>query len=156
MRSTFLGLVGFSLLGALPALAMQLQVTRPQLCGISSAVVLAETTSSEVRWSTQAGGGIETVVWASVERTLHGDAPGTVQLMMPGGTIGDIGMGQSDTPELDIDRRYLLFVQQSGTDWKVIGGDQGAILLEGGVAGVPGQGEATDLAVASVSACVAP
>ena len=87
---------------------------------------------------------------------VHGDAPDTVQLLLPGGTIGEIGMGQSDTPELELDRRYLLFVQQEPSGWKVIGGEQGAILLEGGVAGVTGQGEATDAAVASVDACVAP
>ena len=137
-----------------PSLAMQLQMTPHQLCGLSDLVIIAEVTSSEAYWA--AAGDeplIETRLWLSMERAAAGQGPDTVELVVPGGTVGDDTMKHSETPELAIDRRYLLFLQRTEDgSFRQIGAEQGAVPLNGGVAGIEGA-VSPEHAFASVEGC---
>ena len=134
---------------AAPVAAIEVQLTRQDLCKMSDAVVLAEVTSSEVRWAKD--GTIETRFWLATERVLYGGLGDTIETVVPGGTIGDSSYHRSSVPELKVDHRFLIFAQKLGGDRVQIPGSQGAVLLEGGAAG--GQGEATRSVIESLEGC---
>ncbi len=140
-----------TVLMALPAWAMQLQMTRPELCGISHRVVIGEVTSGETLWAEGEYGGVFRRVWFATERTLRGDEADTIEVILPGGTIGDFVHTVEDVPDLQIDGRYLLFLQQSPAGaWFVVGGEQGAVRVQPPAGG---DGERFIDALASVGDC---
>jgi hypothetical protein len=132
------------------AWAAQVKVSRPQLCEVSDLVVLAEVTSGETRWATGTAGAIERVRWLHVHDLVRGSAGDTIEVILPGGTIGGTGQWVEDVPELLGNTTYLLFLDVVGTSLQVIGGDQGAVR----VARRPGErGEPIADVLASVEVC---
>ncbi len=115
---------------ALPAFSAQLELSAPELCGLSTHVVVGEVTSTEVLWSSGPEGGLETHVWLAVEAVVHGEPVDTVEIVFPGGERDGWKHWVEDTPELVPDRRYSLFVQQGEHGAQVVGGDQGAMQLK--------------------------
>lgn len=145
-------LIPLVLLLAVPASAMQIEASRPELCSRADAVVIAEVTSYEVVWAEGDDGGILTRVWFAPTMTLHGDAPETVELLLPRGEIDGLRFEVEDTPERpDLDKRYLLFLSNGpdGTSF-IVGGEAGAIRIAD-----PGEhkGERYIDALASVGGC---
>ena len=141
---------GLGLAGA--ALAVQEEVDRVDLCDLADAVVIAEATSYEVLWADGEQGGILTRVWFALDMTLRGDAPETVSLVLPGGSLGDVRHEVEDQPPRpQLDRRYLLFLKQlPDGEYRIVGGEGGAVAIAW-----PGgdDGERYIEAVASVGAC---
>lgn len=112
-----------------PSHAAQLELSRPELCAIAELVVLAEVTSGETRWADDESGGIERVRWLHVHEVVSGKAPSTVEVILPGGTMGDLTHWVEDVPELLSNATYLLFLSHVDGDLQVIGGDQGAVRI---------------------------
>lgn len=77
-------------------------------------VVVAEVTGTEPRWAAGDRGGIETVVWLAVERTLAGPDADTVEIVVPSGRIGAHATGSSAAVDLTVDGRYLLLLSLDG------------------------------------------
>jgi len=125
--------------------AAQLALTRQELCEHSDRVVIAEVTDIETRWASR--GRIEHLVHLSVEKTLAGSPHDDLELLLPGGTIGDLQYVVEHAPKLLVDARYLLFVSDRGD---VVGGEQGAIRITPAGAHV---GESLETALQSVEAC---
>ena len=101
-----------------PASALQEEASRPELCTISDAVAIAEVTSAEVAWTEDADGGIVRRVWFALSLSLRGDAPETLEVLLPGGEIDGVRYKVEDSPEqLRLDRRYLLFLDRNKDGW---------------------------------------
>ncbi len=150
-RSALFALLAAAL-AATPALALQQELSRAELCSIADVVVIAEATSYEVVWDDGDDGAILTRVWLAPLKTVRGEEPETIELILPGGEIGDVRFTVEDTPERPtLDKRYLLFLR-SGPDGaaKVLGGEAGAVRIAD-----PGEdeGERYIEALASVGGC---
>lgn len=139
------------LAAAAPALAMQLEVPRPELCAASTQVVVADVTSTETLWSASPEGGLETRVWLTTHRTVHGHEDGTVELLFPGGTKDGLTQWVEHTPQLLEGARYLLFLApHPERGLQVLGGEQGAVRI----AARPGEpGESLAGALRSLGDC---
>ena len=116
-----------SLLASPGSHAAQQQVDRPTLCSISTAVVVAEVTTIETQWAAGERGGIERRAWLSVLQTPQGEPQDTLEIILPGGSMGDISQWVEDVPKLELDRPYLLFLGTYQERLQIIGGDKGAI-----------------------------
>ena len=130
---------------AVPAWAAQIEMTRPELCKYSQRVVIAEVTDIETRWTAE--GKIERLIHLAVSETLVGPASDDVEVLLPGGKIGDLEYSVEHSPHLLQDARYLLFVSHYND---VVGGEQGAIRVT--PAGAV-RGETVQDARASVEVC---
>jgi hypothetical protein len=137
-----------ALLHSTPANGAQIELTRSQLCAHSERVVIAEVTDIETRWTTR--GRIERLVHLTVDETLLGPPSDDVELLLPGGKIGDLEYSVEHAPNLLIDAQYLLFVSERKD---VVGGEQGAIRITPSGARV---GEPREAARASVEVCREP
>jgi hypothetical protein len=126
--------------------ALQLDLSAAQLCGLSDRVIVAEVTSKEVLWASGAEGAIETHVWLTTLQVVTGKAPETIELVLAGGTIGELTHWVEDVPALAVDQTYLLFLKDTEAGAIVIGGHKGAVA-------VGPNGVALSTAVASVGAC---
>jgi len=126
------------LLASGAAWASQMNVSRTELCGVSDLVVVAEVTSGETRWATGPAGSIERVRWLHVHDLVRGSTGDTIEVILPGGTIGATGQWVEDVPELLGNTTYLLFLdaiesttsspgKASDSSFHVVGGEQGAI-----------------------------
>ncbi len=150
-RTTLL-IAGLLTLIAAPALSMQEEVDRLDLCDLADTVVIAEATSHEVVWAEGDEGGILTRAWFAPVMTVRGDVPDTIELLLPGGELSGVHYEVEDVPkEPDTDKRYLLFLRSTGDGaFVVVGGEAGAVRLAD-----PGEtkGERYIEAVASVGAC---
>jgi len=125
--------------------AAQIALTRQELCAHSERVVIAEVTDIETRWASR--GRIERRVHLAVERTIAGPSRDDVDLVLPGGTIGDLQFIVEHSPTLLVDATYLLFVSERGD---VVGGEQGAIRITPPGAHV---GESLETALESLEDC---
>lgn len=113
------------------ASALQLEMTPEQRFETSELVVHAEVTSAEVNWEPGVVGGIATTVWLAPLDALRGEAPETLEVVLPGGSIDGFTSVVDDAATLVEDRRYLLFLVPSGDGrWQVLGGRQGATRVE--------------------------
>lgn len=117
------------LLALAPADAAQIAYTRPQLCGLSTVVVVAEVTSTETRWSVGEDGGIETLVWLAPREGLKGVVPEPLALVVRGGQLGELGLVVEDQPALALDHTYLLLLQDTPAGLMVVGGEHGAVQI---------------------------
>jgi hypothetical protein len=118
--------------------AAQQQVDRPTLCSVSTAVVIAEVSSIETQWAAGERGGIERRAWLSVLQTPRGEPKDTLEIILPGGNMGEISQWVEDVPKLQPDTPYLLFLGTYQERLQIIGGDQGAIPIAS-KPGVPGE-----------------
>lgn len=137
-----------------PALALQVDVPRSELCFASTRVVVADVTSTETTWSDAPDGGLETRVWFTTTREVRGVGNETIELLLPGGVKGDVEHWVEHSPRFEIDARYLLFLApHTDRGLQLLGGEQGAIRI----ADKPGApGEALSDALRSLGACHAP
>jgi hypothetical protein len=135
------------LLAAPVAHGMQLAISRQRLCQAADFVAVAEVTSAEVLWTEGAVGGLQTRTWLATDAAVRGDAPDTLELVMPGGRIGELEQHVEHAPRFELDRRYLVFLR-AGSDGAMspLGGEQGVVLL-----GQGGEDEAA--ALATLGAC---
>ena len=143
----------FALLLLIPAgaLAMQVQTTRPELCGLSHHVVVAEVTDISTQWTDDVAGGIERIAHVAVSDAVVGAPVVQLELVLPGGRIGELAQVVEDVPNLVTNGRYLLFISPDMTGkLNVIGGEQGAIRSTPEGARV---GETLTQALASVEVC---
>ena len=142
------------LLVAGPASAMQVDVPRPELCFTSTRVVLADVTSTETTWSTDADGGLETTVWFAAQKEFRGTGGDTIELLLPGGVKDGVEHWVEHSPRFIEDARYLLFLApHAERGLQLLGGEQGAILISD-KPGAPG--EALSAAIRSLGDCYAP
>ncbi|NCG19165.1 MAG: hypothetical protein GWP91_09145 [Rhodobacterales bacterium] len=127
-RTTTLIVAGLSLSAS--AQASQMQVSRSQLCTVSSAVVVARVIDQETRWTDHADGGIERLVFLDVSNVVAGALGDKAQVVLPGGTLGAQRHWVEDVPNLLVNGTYLLFLDQVDGLWQIVGGDQGAVRLQ--------------------------
>ncbi|MCB9690278.1 MAG: hypothetical protein H6736_00545 [Alphaproteobacteria bacterium] len=148
MNRTLL-LAGAALAAAMPAFALQVQHTRPELCVLADRVAVVEIT--EVKDLRDMKGAIERVVAARVDQGLKNASTDSLTFRLLGGRIGDDALWVSDQPPLVVGASYIVFLDGTGDDALVYGGEQGAIrLMEGGTTLV---GEKRDEAIASLGGC---
>lgn len=155
MAPTLMMLVAGALSAYSPAEAAQLRLTRAELCTVSDLVLVAEVTSGETRWADGTAGGIERIRWVAVRHLVSGgtrpsQASNTVEVVLPGGTIGELTQWVEDVPELLGNSTYLLFLAETDGELRVVGGEQGAVRI----AERTGQkGEPLARALSSVEVC---
>ena len=113
------------------AMAMQMKLSRTDLCALSHQVVFGQVTDVETRWSAGTEGGIERVVRVVVSDTVKGDKTSEVEVLLRGGQIGEIGQWVEDVPQLMVNGEYLLFLAPGLNDARlqVVGGDFGAVRI---------------------------
>ena len=137
------------LLVCVPAVALQLELSRPELCELSTHVVLGEVTDVETRWTRD--GLVERTAHLAVSRVVKGHAVDGLDIHLPGGTIGDFTVRVEDVPNLLTNGEYLLFLgADPGGELVVFGGDQGAVRI------TPAnslKGETRAAALSSVEVC---
>lgn len=125
-------LMSWALTAFLPysAQALQLEMSRGELCQYSDLVVVGEVTSGETRWASNAPeGAIERLRWVHVDDVVRGQASGTLEVVLPGGTMGDLTHWVEDVPELMTNARYLLFLHEIDGGLQIIGGERGAVRI---------------------------
>ena len=150
LRSPRIAALAVVLLAA-PAWAMQLELSRPELCSLADRVVIGEVTSQETLWAEGAEGGIVRRAWIAAGRDLRGSGSDTVEVLLPGGRIGEVQHRVEDVPDLHTDGRYLLFLHRHPDgSFGVLGGEQGAVRVQQPAGGA---GEPFLSALASVGRC---
>ena len=96
----------------------------PQLIVKSNLVVQARLTDkSSIRWN----GHVWTKLIFSVDNFLKGDGPSTIQVMQPGGRIGNQITAVAGTRVFNINNSYCLFLWAANNQdaWQIIGLSQG-------------------------------
>lgn len=85
----------------------------------ADAIVIATSTLSYGQFTRD--GGIETVTKMSVEEVLHGTAlSGTIDVVEPGGVVGNVAAYIAGSPRFAEGQRLLLFLKQTGPErWSV-------------------------------------
>lgn len=106
-------MLGLILLSAV-AQAAELPVTPSDLCGVSDVVVVAEATSDESFWVSGPQGRIATRTWLSTHAVVRGEVGDTVEVVAPGGQVGEFRLWVEHAPELTLDRTWLLFLVRDG------------------------------------------
>lgn len=130
--------------------ALQLEVTRAELCRVSHAVVVGRVADIDTHWTVGELGGLERRVVLEVSHTLAGSAGRLIDVVLPGGELGDFTHRVEDVPTLKADGTYMLFLEQTDNGWYVLGGEQGAVPV------MPRRGfkgEPLDAAIASLEGC---
>jgi len=133
------------------AAAAQMDLSPAQLCALADLVAAVEITTLEARWSDAPAGGIETRADALALEVLAGEGTEDLEIVLPGGAIGDAAQWVEDTPRLSVDTRYLVFLKAlPDGGWAVIGGEGGARRLA-----APGErrGQALEELRESLEAC---
>lgn len=147
-RTTSLVIAGLTLSAG--AQASQMQVSRSQLCTVSSAVIVATVLDQETRWSDHREGGIERQAFLEVSQVVSGSIDAKAEVILPGGTIDSQRQWVEDVPNLLVNGTYLLFLDQIHGSWQIVGGEQGAVRLQTGRQHV---GETVPEALSSVEVC---
>ena len=110
------------------ALAMAPLVPFEETCRLAPVVVVAEVTSTEVRWSER--GTLETWVDLAVATTFKGALPTGARVVLPGGVLAGLRQDYEDTPTLQADHRYLLLLRpRDAGEWAPFGGEAGVVTL---------------------------
>lgn len=155
-RTGVLALAGLFALGALAprAHALQMELTRAELCSISHAVVLGQVSDSETLWAANGSGGIERRAFVDTYKVLRGEKAPMYEVVLPGGQMGELRHWVEDVPNLEIGGQYMLFLARRSPDagggWEVIGGEGGAVRV------APtgfGKGETIAEALSSLEGC---
>lgn len=144
--------ISTALLVPMGAAAAVRPMTLSELCAESDAIVEATVVG---RSSRQAGvadsrgqnrNPIKTAHNLKIGRVLKGERASTFELLLPGGTVGDLTMVVSEVPELAAAGRYLLFLDENG----IVGGPQGSMEIVSGR--VPALGLSLHEAVRAIQA----
>jgi hypothetical protein len=118
----------------IPAVAVATTVPRTleQLAASADAVVVARVTAISYRQTPSAGpdaeGAIVTDADLRLERALKGSRPDAFRLTVLGGESGGIAMVSSESPQLEVGDRFVLFLDATG---RIMGGHQGALEVVG-------------------------
>jgi hypothetical protein len=113
------------------AWAMRVDVPPPELCRVSSHVVVGEVTTRTTAWTQE--GSLETVVDVAVSSVLSGVPRTDVVVVTPGGELRELRQLVSESARLALDTRYLLLLhQQSDGRFVVTGGEAGAFAMPAG------------------------
>ena len=137
IRAALLTLATF--LGPPPAAALHARTTPEERCARAGLVLTGEVTGQETRWAAGPEGGLETTAWIAVDRVYKGVlprdpevGPGTLALVLPGGELGGEGLWLPGTPRLAEDARYLFLLEPDPErGWQAVGGEAGAVRLQG-------------------------
>jgi hypothetical protein len=150
--------LGLALALATPAAAVMRPMSVADLVAQSEQVVNGRVSASEGRWSAD-GGSIVTQVVLEVDETYKGElGRQTVVLEYRGGEVGDIGMGVSDQPSLEVNEQVIVFLKSASpraamgakvksllasvdagtTVYRLVGHAQGKYSLAGGTASKSG------------------
>jgi hypothetical protein len=118
--------------------AMQMDLSRAELCQVADAVVLGRVSDIDTVWAATQEGGLERRAFVDVAQTVRGASARSVEVVLPGGTMGEFRHWVEDVPELAIDAHYLLLLAKTPRGWEVIGGETGALRVAvNGFQGVP-------------------
>ena len=124
------------LLLALPALGARMDLGVSEVRDLSDLRVLAEVTTTEVRWAAGPEGGLETVVWlAPIDAT--GPVAEDLALVLPGGTLGEYVHWVEHVPRFEEDQRYVLFLQDDPLGARIVAGDRGVLPVRRDLERVP-------------------
>jgi fibronectin type 3 domain-containing protein len=125
MRRTTLLLVALAAFGLLSdtGLAANQRQRVEQLAQDADQVVLGTVLSRTSRWTENEM--IHTDVVVAPDVTLKGEHRSTLVVEIPGGTIGDVRVMVSDSPELGEGERVLLFLKRRASRFEVAGRDSG-------------------------------
>lgn len=111
--------------------AMRLAIPTSQLCGYADAVIVGEVTTLTPQWAAGQRGGIETLADIHVDRVVRGPALGDVRVRTMGGELGVFVQKAEESPELELDRRYLLLLSERPDGvYVVTGGEAGAFVVD--------------------------
>lgn len=130
--------------------AMQMDLTPAELCQVADAVVVGRVSDQETLWAAVPEGGLERRAFVDVSKVLRGPASKSVEVVLPGGRIGEFWHWVEDVPVLEQDAWYLLTLARTERGWETIGGERGAVRLA--VSG-SGQGVPVDHAIAALEGC---
>ena len=92
-------LMAATLGGATTAHALQMKLTRTELCSVADTVAVVDIVDLETRWAAADNGGIERIAFADVTHAVRG-TDNSVQITLPGGTIGEVRHWVEDVPSL--------------------------------------------------------
>lgn len=90
-------------------------------------IVLVEPTSAECRYTVDQDWALETQVWLAPLASWKGTAPADLSLVLPGGTLGTLGVTVEDVPSLPVDQPVVLLLVETPGGWIVLDGELGAI-----------------------------
>jgi hypothetical protein len=126
LRSALPALLAAALLLGLPAAATtMLRIELPELSQTADTVVHGTVLRVESRWSGD-GRRIVTDVEIAVTEALKGQVAGTVRLVQPGGTVGDIGQKIHGMATFKSGEEVVVFLnRQSSRAFRVTGMSQG-------------------------------
>lgn len=154
MNPTRFALLGAGLLGAVAltprAEALQLEMSRPELCAMSDLVVYGEVTNVDTHWASGETGGLERRAYVSALRTLRGDRTESVEVILPGGELEGFQHYVEDVPPLAPRSQYILFLGAKDGAYEVLGGFQGAVQVTDQAFGV---GEPLRHAITTLEGC---
>lgn len=115
------------------ALALQRPESLPAQCARSPLVIIGEITGQESFFQEDRSGWVLSRHDLSVLKVLRGTPVESVTVVTPGGRVGSLELHVEHTPELIVDQRYVLLLEPraDGVSWRVVGGEAGAIPVEG-------------------------
>jgi hypothetical protein len=90
-------------------------------------IVLAEPVSSECVFVTGTDWLLETRVTLAPRETWKGEPPTELELVLPGGELGELGVIVEDVPTLTVGQPTVLLLADTPVGWVVVGGEAGAI-----------------------------
>ena len=129
MKIRVLLIVGLlALLTAAPVHATTLvRLTLEQLAMASSNIVRARVISQESRWNAEHTR-IFTYTKLAVSQSLKGQAASTIEIVQPGGSVGNFHVRVPGSAALHLDKEYVLFLEPSKQtqNYIVVGMAQGA------------------------------
>ncbi|HOX26883.1 MAG TPA: hypothetical protein PLL30_14390 [Candidatus Krumholzibacteria bacterium] len=93
-----------------PGLALVIEKDVTQLSNEADRIVVAAVADLESAWAPD-GLTIYTDVTLQVEQDLKNSGASTITVRIPGGTVGDLSMVESDTPTFELGERVVAFLK---------------------------------------------
>jgi hypothetical protein len=95
----------------------------------SDTIVQGKVSRAEAKMSKD-GARISTHVYVDVSDSLKGSAAKTVEVVQPGGIVGDIGQRVSGTSDLKVGDEVVVFLEKRGPAFRLYGMAQGCYRVE--------------------------
>jgi hypothetical protein len=131
--------------------ALQLDLTREEICQVVPTVVVATVGDLETLWAPGIEGGLETRVWLSEISSIKGAGFAAGELVLPGGTLGELTHWVEDVPTLQLGQSYMFFLTTDlEGETRLVGGARGAVMIR---QQDNGPGELLDSALDSLGGC---
>ena len=103
------------------------QMTEEELTAQAELILVGHVT--DVSCYEEGEGNIYTEVTISVEQKLKGEAGEEVVVRVAGGKVGEREMWVEDTPTFKMGERVVVFLEESGGIFRVVGGFQGKLTI---------------------------